>query len=216
MNRTIWFLAIALALQTSTSSAQSVVRDGKEWLQPVDFDGLSWDEVNAVCPAPAGACAGTLNGINVTGYTWASVDDMNVLFNSYGISPPLGPGPDIYFEWPSTWAPQYFMDFEDMTTTPPTASTFGWTRSTVPDDVSRAYAASLQYSTVPEDTDAANTGSVGLKSVGIGAYIWRQATSPSPSAAAIPTMSVYGLALTVLSLLLVAARHLLKIKVSKR
>ena len=206
MCRSVSVLLFAIFLQATPSFAQgdSVIRDGKEWLQPADFDSLTWYEIDTVCPE--GACDGELNGIDVTGYTWASVDDMNALFNSYGVSPPVGPGPDIYFEWYSTWAPQYFMDFEDMTTNPASASTFGWTRSTVPDDDSRAYAASLKYSLVPDDFDVIDTGSVGLKSVGIGAYLWRPAITPS--AVVIPTMSLYGLAITMLGLLLVATRQL--------
>ena len=55
--------------------------DGREWLQPADFTYLSWNDINAVCPE--GACAGTLNDHDMTGWTWASVDDVNALFNAY-------------------------------------------------------------------------------------------------------------------------------------
>jgi hypothetical protein len=76
-----------------------VIVDGKEWLQPDLFTGYTWEEINAVCPA--GICSGALPGspINLTGYTLASLEDMNALFNYFIESatpeaPILGPGPD--------------------------------------------------------------------------------------------------------------------------
>jgi hypothetical protein len=65
--------------------------NGNEWLQPALFTNLSWNDINAVCPE--GVCAGVLNGINMNGWTWASVKDMNDLFNYYIGSELLGPGP---------------------------------------------------------------------------------------------------------------------------
>jgi hypothetical protein len=86
-----------------------VVVDGKEWLQPDLFTNLSWNDINAVCPE--GACAGTLNGQDLTGWTWATVDDLNALFNYYIGTEVLGPGPDIYVVSPdSEWAPAFFND----------------------------------------------------------------------------------------------------------
>ncbi len=55
--------------------------NGNEWLQPALFTNLSWNDINAVCPA--GVCSGELNGYDMTGWTWASIDDVNALFNSY-------------------------------------------------------------------------------------------------------------------------------------
>lgn len=66
--------------------------DGKEWYQPYLFVGLSWNEINDVCPD--GTCTGMLNGQDMTGWTWASVKDMNDLFNYYFGWKRLGPGPD--------------------------------------------------------------------------------------------------------------------------
>jgi hypothetical protein len=59
--------------------------NGKEWLQPALFLELSWDQINAVCPAPSGVCRDneTLNGYDMTGWTWASIDDAKALFNVY-------------------------------------------------------------------------------------------------------------------------------------
>jgi hypothetical protein len=67
----------------------TVTADGKEWLQPADFLGYTYDQVSVTCPA--GVCSGTLPGstFDLTGYTWASIDEVSALFNSYGLSQPF-------------------------------------------------------------------------------------------------------------------------------
>lgn len=75
-----------------SGSPNTVVVGDKEWAQVDLFAGLSWEEIDSVCPN--GDCEGNLNGFDVTGWTWASIDEVSSLFNRYGIEPPLGPGPD--------------------------------------------------------------------------------------------------------------------------
>lgn len=70
----------------------TVTVDDKEWAQVDLFTNLSWNDINAVCPA--GVCSGILNGYNMTGWTWASIDDITALFNHYFGSDELGPAPD--------------------------------------------------------------------------------------------------------------------------
>jgi hypothetical protein len=75
----------------------TITVEGKEWYQPKLFIGASWQDIYAICPAPAGEsgeCSGELEGYDMTGWTWASVDDVNALFNHYIGSDELGPGPD--------------------------------------------------------------------------------------------------------------------------
>ncbi len=85
----------------------TITADGREWAQTDLFAGLSWEDINAVCPA--GACSGVLNGFDMTGWTWASVEDLNSLLNFYIGFAALGPGPDTYAEGKSTeWAPAFF------------------------------------------------------------------------------------------------------------
>jgi hypothetical protein len=59
--------------------------DGEErlWLQPNDFANYSYNQVSEVCPN--GTCSGSLPGssIDLTGYTWASIDDVRLLYNAY-------------------------------------------------------------------------------------------------------------------------------------
>jgi hypothetical protein len=81
--------------------------DGKQWYQPSFFRGLSWEDINRVCPA--GQCTGVLNGYDMTGWTWASVDDFNALVNYYIGSDQLGPGLDSY-EAPASAGVAFFSD----------------------------------------------------------------------------------------------------------
>lgn len=54
-----------------------------QWLQPADFVNYSYNEVSAVCPD--GICSGTLPGsaIDLTGYTWASSNEFDLLGLAY-------------------------------------------------------------------------------------------------------------------------------------
>ncbi len=82
---------------------------GREWAQVDLFADLSWNDINTICPA--GLCSGVLNGFDMTGWMWASVEDLNSLFNHYIGFAALGPGPDTYGEGKnSTWAPAFFND----------------------------------------------------------------------------------------------------------
>ena len=77
---TFYLMPVFVPITTSSS---------KKWLQPADFIGYTYDQINAVCPG--GACSGTLPGskFNLTGYTWASAEEVSGLFNAYGVTPPF-------------------------------------------------------------------------------------------------------------------------------
>ena len=64
---------------------------GREWAQPVLFIEVTRAEIDAACPD--GVCSGSLNGYDMNGWTWATADDVNALFNHYIGSGQLGPGP---------------------------------------------------------------------------------------------------------------------------
>jgi hypothetical protein len=89
----------------------TIIVDDKQWFQPHLFLNLSWHDINAVCPK--GICAGVLNGYDMTGWLWASVNDINTLFNYYIGAEILGPGPSSPYlgEAPnSTWASDFYSD----------------------------------------------------------------------------------------------------------
>jgi hypothetical protein len=89
----------------------TIIVNGREWAQPDLFIGLSWDEIKAVCSAQTGACSGLLNGYKMTGWTWASLDDVTALFNFYLGSEVLGVHKvEFVREFDSLWLPKFFDD----------------------------------------------------------------------------------------------------------
>lgn len=86
---TFYLMPVFKPILSTVSADGTVTIDGKEWLQPADFVGYTFDQVNAVCPT--GVCSGSLPGstFDLTGYTWASIMDVSSLFNAYGVSPPF-------------------------------------------------------------------------------------------------------------------------------
>jgi hypothetical protein len=90
----------------------SIIVNGRTWAQPTQFvteGGLSWNAVNAACPE--GVCEGTLNGYNVTGWTWATQTDMAELFYHYHEDNEfLDSGRNYWSMKNSPWAPKFFDD----------------------------------------------------------------------------------------------------------
>jgi hypothetical protein len=95
------------------TGANIVTVGANEWAQPDLFTNLSWNAINAVCPTPSGSSTtGTLNGWDMQGWTWASVQEVDDLFNIYlaaaGVTEPNQlTGPDIFIQTKSTWAPLF-------------------------------------------------------------------------------------------------------------
>ena len=85
-DETFYIMPIFVQARPVTDTA---IVDGKEWLQPADFSDYTYDQVSLACPASV--CSGTLPGsaIDLTGYIWASVDEVSALFNAYGLDPPF-------------------------------------------------------------------------------------------------------------------------------
>ncbi len=55
--------------------------NGREWAQVDAFAHVSYQQVVAACPA--GVCTGVLNGYAMDGWTWAAMDDVCAIFDSY-------------------------------------------------------------------------------------------------------------------------------------
>ena len=93
---------------------QTITLNGVEWAQPVLFTNLTWDEINAVCPA--GVCSGDLNGFLMDGWTFATLNDVYPVFNHYIGSNALGPGQMVAVAplgtldamWEAGWTQTYF------------------------------------------------------------------------------------------------------------
>lgn len=186
------------------SWGQSVIRGGKEWLQPIDFVGLSWDDVAAVCPIPGDLCSGTMGGTDVTGYKWASIDEINALFNSYGVSPPLGPGPDSIYSFPDSIMVDFFADFEPTTDNTNERLTWGW--SVDEQSPTNAYNAYIGYVFADQPAPKSLTNQVAPKAQRnqpFGAWLYRPVITP------VPILGSHGLLFTVLGLFAIASWGLL-------
>jgi len=87
---------------TVVVNGRTVIAADRAWLQPVDFVGYSFNQVNEVCPE--GACSGTLPGstIDLTGYVWASTDDVRLLFQAYRKA-----GRDLLEDFEHTWIREF-------------------------------------------------------------------------------------------------------------
>lgn len=58
----------------------TVVADGRQWQQPLNFANTTWFEITQVCTV-AGYCDGSLSGIDLTGWRWAEDGDVRSLVN---------------------------------------------------------------------------------------------------------------------------------------
>ncbi len=97
MSKLIGRLLVVLAFGWAGSAgAMPVTVDGREWLQPVDFVNLTWNDISGVCDSSTGNCNADALGAqpNMQSWTWASVEDTNSLFNFIIGQTLLGPGPD--------------------------------------------------------------------------------------------------------------------------
>ena len=65
------------------SSAAPTV-DGREWRELFETTGLSWSQVASVCPTDGETpCSGTVGGSNLTGWTWATADQVLDLMDDH-------------------------------------------------------------------------------------------------------------------------------------
>ena len=87
MRNSVLVLIAACLCSITLSSHATVLVGDKLWLQPADLLGYSWRTFDAACPA--GACDGQLGGTgpDVTGWTWASIDEVGDLFATIGPHP---------------------------------------------------------------------------------------------------------------------------------
>lgn len=136
-------LVSALVLANSASAAligadDLVTVGGTDWVQVDLFTNVSWDEMDAVCPAGACIDGGTLNGYDMTGLTWASVQDLAGLLNHY--LDQLGEELNVFplgrtaaYGAYDPIVTQIFYDdgWREVTQSGPDRSVMGWTRTVV-------------------------------------------------------------------------------------
>ena len=169
----------------------------QQWAQPDDFINFSWWSIAAACPA--GACSGTLAGLDMDGWTFASVDAVNGLFNTYiaaagataGGYPLDGPG--TASEQDSTWASQFLADFTPTDTFLLTQQVIGLTATSVNADPFSARVASITDAGIGRDSAASGFGFFkSVSSIAIGAWFIRDDPSVVPTPA---TLGLFGIGL---------------------
>jgi hypothetical protein len=85
-------IVATLALTCSSAGAQAAIvfddGHGKDWRQVTDTAGIGWSDIASACPLNgATACSGTVDGVNMTGWVFASVDQVGQLFSYFGEFP---------------------------------------------------------------------------------------------------------------------------------
>ncbi len=146
-----WIAALAVSVSQTVSAVpitETVIVGNQEWAQVSLFTRVSWNTLNAQCPGGVCSIASTANGHDLAGWTWASNDTMQALFNSFtGLA---SPAPTTTSEQDAPWSPIFAALFTPTDYSPGgRIATGGWTSTTPGNEISY-YAYSSSY---PDPTD---------------------------------------------------------------
>lgn len=110
MTTTITCAGTAYAAGVEITGADTLIVDGNQWAQVDLFINLSWNDVNAACPSGICAAGVTLNGYDMSSWTWASVTELESLFINYDASLGALSAPENPYieDIGSTWATAFF------------------------------------------------------------------------------------------------------------
>jgi hypothetical protein len=76
--------ALLAATAGTGAHAGFVDAQGREWLQVKAFKGVAWATVDAACPNDGVTpCTGTVMGVNLDGYVWATKEQVQELFAEF-------------------------------------------------------------------------------------------------------------------------------------
>ena len=168
---------MALVAAGAARPAQAFVDDvhGKEWRQLTETVGLSWDQVAQVCPQDgASACVGSVGGIDLTDWVWASDSQTIELFSYF--EPDILTSPVVsgqkYFFTATTFMNAFQPTFSMALTYQAAAQAAGWTSSTDPTGV--PVAGAVSWGT----TSVSIGGQFGVEpmsspGVALGVFLWR-------------------------------------------
>lgn len=147
--------------------------DGKEWLRPSLFTGLSYDDIVAACPGGVCGNGAVILGQTMNDFVLASVDDVNGLFNAIIGGTPLV-GPSGYSEIDSIWGPILTTMFGVTEIGPAGSRVSGLTRTPSGGSVYTADCTDLNSGV--DSARTASTQSNGLSSPSVGAWFYRTPT----------------------------------------
>ncbi len=151
MRSALAVFGIGLLFHSTGALANYIDNEGREWLTPDVTVGTSWTNIASTCSAATGKCTGVFTpgdgqpAIDLTGYTWATRDDVRDLYyEAAALSPGSLDSYNAAFSGPAT-ALAFF-------------SNFGYTFSTDNLGVMAAFTRTLDYS--PEQGIFAYLGTV--------------------------------------------------------
>jgi hypothetical protein len=108
--------AVCACLIVVSFNVSAVIIGNKDWLQVTDTAGRSWSDFNAIFDDSTGVCdtPGCLltSGVDLTGYTWASITEVRVLLDTYtSTALDQADSPSIIQALSSGWNASLFGDF---------------------------------------------------------------------------------------------------------
>lgn len=101
-----WIAGLAVAVSQTVSAVpitDTVIVGSQEWAQVDLFTNVSWNTFNTQCPGGVCLAESSTNGYDLAGWTWASIDTVQSLFNSFTEQPTEAPG--VFVQLNSSWAP---------------------------------------------------------------------------------------------------------------
>lgn len=154
---------------------------GKEWLQVERFLNTTWNQIAAVCPTDgATPCAGVVAGTDVTGWVWASQDQVRTLYSLWVpeiLSVPTLSGPEYMA------VALFFMDsirptWEFYTTFGGYLYTAGWTSTMHDSGRAVVTEVSSEYPVFHGYWSVAASAVPTFSSPMVGAWFWRSTAAP--------------------------------------
>ena len=170
-------MIMVLVVFGTTRAAQAFVDDvhGKEWRQLTDTIGLSWDEIAQLCPQDgASACVGSVGGIDLTDWVWATDSQAIELFSYF--EPDILTNPAVsgqqYFFTANAFLNAFQPTFSFAITYQAGAQAAGWTSSTDPTGI--PVGGSVGWGTTPVSIGG-HFGVEPVTSPGeiLGVFLWR-------------------------------------------
>ncbi|CAA0122199.1 Uncharacterised protein [Halioglobus japonicus] len=77
-----WMVAVCQSV-SAVPVTDTVIVGGQEWAQVDLFTNVSWNTVSTQCPGGVCSPSSALNGYDLAGWTWASIDAVQSLFNTF-------------------------------------------------------------------------------------------------------------------------------------
>ena len=107
---------LTVCVATIPFVANAIIIGYKDWRQLTETTGFSYNELTdtstGVCNAVDGTCYGSLGGVDFSGWSWATFEEVGELFNLLTGAHPADftiDGGDVYTEAGSAWA-DYIID----------------------------------------------------------------------------------------------------------